>query len=822
METLRQDIAYGIRMLIKSPALTVIAVLTLALGIGANTAIFSVVNTFLLQPLPVPGGEDIVVLAVTHETNPTPHGISLLDWREYRAQETPFTDIAGYQLGFVGLADQGRADRVAVTYVTGNYFSLLKLEPAQGRLFRPGEGEQPGGELTVVLSYAYWQRRFGGDPDVVGSAVRINGRGATIIGVSPQGFHGAYFIASTQIFMPISATAAGFDPDDAALWTNRNSHTMKGLARLKPGATRAEAQSAMNVIVERMARQYAETDKGLAMQVLPERLARPEAQSGSQVPVVAAIFMGLAGLVLLVACVNVANLLLARASTRQKEFAVRVALGAGRIRLVRQLLTESVILALAGGAAGALMGWWTKNLLASIRLPGDMPLHFAFDFDWRVFGVVAAFALGAGIIAGVAPALRAARADVQDALREGGRALAGGAGHHRVRNTLVVAQVAGSLVLLVAAGLFVRSLMMVERMDLGFNPEGVLNLSIDPAQQGYDEARARAFFRDLKEGVRALPGVAAASLAYSVPMGYYSTGDSIRREGHASAPGETLPSAGFNIVGHSYFETMRVPLLRGRGFTNEDTADSRRVAVVNTRFAEQFWPGEDPIGKRFQMGSDQRWVEVVGLTTTGKYQWSMEDPRAYFFVPREQYYRSVAALHVRAAEGVAPESLTASVREQIHALDADLPIYDVSTMQRALYGGNGFFLHQMGAAFAGALGLLGLALAVVGVYGVVSYAVSQRTHEIGIRMALGAQHVDILKMILRQGLVLVLIGLGLGVAAAFGAAQLLSNLLYGVAPSDPATFAAVSALLISVALVACWVPARRATRVDPMIALRYE
>jgi predicted permease len=819
MESLRQDVAYGVRMLVKNPAFTLIAVLTLALGIGANAAMFSVVNGFLFKPLPVRDPRGIYVVAYGHEGNQDPHSLSWLDYQDYLAQNDTIESASAYAMNFIGLSHEGQAQRVLVSYVTGNYFSMLGLEPVAGRLIRPEEGTVEGADPVVVLSHAYWQRRFGGDASIVGNAVSINGRAFTVIGVAPEGFRGTYFIADTQVFIPLAM--AGVNQEYANLMKKRDEHTLHTLVRLRPGVSRQQAQAALEVVTRRLAEEYPSTNKTNRLFVLPEYLARPEPQSGNQVPLTAAIFMGLAGLVLLVACVNVANLLLARATVRNKEFAIRAALGAGRMRLVRQLVTESVLLAMAGGAAGAMFGLWASRLLTSIRLPGDIPFVFDFSFDWRVFSFIAAFALATGIVVGVVPALRASRADISDALRDGGRAVPGGAGRHRLRNALVVAQVAGSLTLLVAAGLFVRSLQQARKMDLGFRPENILNLSLDPVQQAYDEARAKGFFDELERRVRALPGVVSAAYAHSVPMGYYSIGARVQIEGRAVAPGEQLPAAGYNAVGDAYFDTMGIRILRGRALGPEDAASSRRVAVVNELMAQKLWPNEDALGKRFRIdGADGPLVEIVGIVQNGKYQFSLEDPRLYFYVPLVQDFRSQRVLHVRTA-GL-PTALSSPVQDEIRALDATMPVYDIITMEQSLEGGNGFFLLAIGAWFAAVLGLLGMTLAIVGVYGVVSYAVSQRTHEIGIRMALGAQRFDIVKMILGQGLGLVLIGMGIGLVAAFGLAQLLATLLYGVKTTDPLTFGAVSLLLAAVALVACWIPARRATRVDPMVALRYE
>jgi putative ABC transport system permease protein len=555
--------------------------------------------------------------------------------------------------------------------------------------------------------------------------------------------------------------------------------------------------------------------------VVPENLARPEANAANQNPIVAALFLGLTSLVLLVACVNVANLLLVRATLRQKEIAVRAALGAGQGRLMRQLLTESVLLALAGGAAGALLGLWVSRLLETVRLPGDLPFRFDFGFDWRVFGFITLIAGAVGVIVGLIPAFRASRTNLNDTLREGGRALSAGAGRHRIRNVLVVAQVAVSLLLLVAAGLFVRSLGNAQSVDLGFDPRGVVNVSTNPDLQGYTEERARSFYRTLLERARALPGVESASLAHSSPMGYYNLGEYLNIEGQEVASDARRPVAGYNLISIGYLKTMRIPLLRGRDFTAEDNPASRPVAIVNEYMARKFWPDQDPIGKRFSMsGAQGPFIEIVGVTKNGKYQWIFQDVESYFFLPIEQKFNALQVLQARTS--VPPSSLVMALQKEIRALDPSLPVYDVMTMEEGLNGGNGFFLIRMGALIAGVLGMLGLALAIVGVYGVVSYAASQRTHEIGVRLALGAQRGDILKLVVGQGLLLVSIGVVIGLGLAFALSRFMANLLFGLSTQDPLTFGGVAALLGLIALVACLIPAQRATRVDPVIALRYE
>jgi len=573
------------------------------------------------------------------------------------------------------------------------------------------------------------------------------------------------------------------------------------------------------VLARQLETQFPDTNKTVRARIIPERLARPEANSADRTPIVAAVFLVLVGLVLLVACVNVINLIMVRATVRQREIAVRAALGAARLRLIRQMLTESVILALLGGAAGAVVGRISASLIGGIRLPGDLPFRFDLQFDWRVFAYIAAVALASGIGVGLLPALRASRADLNTVLREGGRGTSDGGGRQRARSVLVIAQVAVSLVLLVAAGLFVRSVQSAESIDLGFDPSHVLNATTDVAQQGYDEARGRAFYDELLRRARRIPGVESASLAYSVPLGYYNTAAFLEIEGQPPSTEARRPVAGYNSVSPEYLQTIRPRLLRGRFITAQDDERGRRVAVISEYMAAHFWPGQEAIGRRFRSTDlDNVWLEIVGVVRDSKQTGLFSDPQSYFYVPIAQNYLSLRALQLRTAGD--PAALAPLVAREIHALDPDLPVYDVTTMERTIQGPNGFFLLRMGALFGGALGLLGLALAVVGVYGVVSYAASQRTQEIGLRMALGASRGEIMRLVLGRGLVLVAVGVGVGLAAALSVSHLVANLLFSVSPVDPVTFIGVPLVLGTMALLASYVPAFRATRIDPAIALR--
>jgi putative ABC transport system permease protein len=591
---------------------------------------------------------------------------------------------------------------------------------------------------------------------------------------------------------------------------------------LKPRVSIKQAQSSLNAIAATLAEQYPATDKGISVHVMPERLARPEAMPNNLVPIIAVgLFLFLAGLLLVLACLNVANILLVRATTRQQEMGIRVALGAGRARLIRQVLTETVMLALLGGAAGILLATWASpGLIESSKLGGGVPIRMDFGFDWRVFAYAAGAMVFTGIVVGLWPAWRAARADVNAVLREGGRTGAS-VERHRVRDILVVAQVAGSLMLLIVAGLFARSLKKAQQMYLGFDADHLLNVTVYPREIGYDEARTKEFFRDLKDRVRVLPGLKSLSLATSVPMSGSTSVDNIYVEGRPTPTGHQPPVIFSNNVDEDYFATMRVPLLRGRAFRETDDEKAPQVAVINQSMAAQFWPSEDAIGKRFSVkGATGPFLEVVGIAADGKYIFIAESPQPYFYRPLAQNFQAFCTLQIRSS--VAPESLIAPVEQEIGTLAPDLPIFNAETMEQGLNGGNGFMVFREGAQRAAQMGFLGLLLAVVGVFGVVSYAAAQRTHEIGIRMALGAGQRDILRLVLGQGVRLVAIGVALGVAAAWALTRAMAKLLIGVSSTDPLTYAGAVAILAAIALLACYIPARRASQVEPLVALRYE
>ena len=819
LQDLVQDVHYGLRVLRKSPAVTVVIVVAIALGVGANTAIFSVVNGFLLRPLPVPWPEQIAVLAIQQKDAPVgSSGFSYPEFVDFREQASRAADIFGIVLGTVQFTANDQSQECSANYVSGNFFTALGLRPAAGRLFLPGEAETPGQPLLVILGYGYWQKRFGGDPRAIGSPIHINGKSAAIIGVAPRQFQGMYSIVETHVYLPMSAM---IQEESASLfWENRDRRRILAFGRLKPGIGLREAQSSLDVVSARLARQYPATDKWFTLRAIPEKSARPIPYANNFFFAVSGLFLVLAALVLLLTCMNVENILLARGSARQREMAIRAALGAARARLVRQMLTESVLLAILGGGAGVLLGMCVARWTSSIHLQ-SLPLHVNASFDWRVFAFAASSALLTGLVVGILPALRASAADVNSVLHEGGQRDSFAIHQSGFRNFLVVAQIAGSFTLLVVAGLFVRSLQKVESFDLGFDPSHVLDVTMDPHQAGYDEPRAAAFYRELEPRVRALPGVQSVSLASYVPMGGFPNSRQVSLEGHPTAPGRQAPGVLSNSVDPPYFETMRIALLRGRRFTDSDDETAPRVAIINQTMAARFWPREDPIGKRFSMEGDTGpFMEVVGVTANGKYKTVGDDAEPFFFVPLAQNFASKLALQIRTLGP--PESLAAPVKEQITQLAPDLAIVDIETMNQLLAGAFGYLAFRLAATFAAALGVIGLILAVVGVYSVVSFAANQRTREMGIRIALGASSRDILHLVWLQGVRLVIVGIAVGSAAAGALTRAMAQVIAGISASDPVAYITAGVLLAAVALFACYIPARRAMRVDPMVALRYE
>ena len=819
MQIIWQDVRYGMRMLVSSPGVALVAVLTLALGIGANAAIFSLVDALLLRPLPVKDPSQLTVLSNQQNGALQFNVFSVADYRDIREQtSTAFSGLIAYVFSIDGLSVNGKAGRILTSYCAGNFFSTLGIKPALGRFILPSEEETLGANPVMVISFSYWKAHFGGDPGIIGKEVSVDGHPVTIIGVAPEGFYGVFTFGNIQGYLPLGMATIAGNPND--FMTNRGFRSVFVMGRLRPGASLTQAQASANVVAQRLAQEHPKEDHELNLLVFPELRSRPTPDPKNTIVVMSGLFMGLSALVLLLACVNVANILLVRATVREREMAIRAALGAGRARLIRQMLTESILLALGGGGVGIAFGVAASFSLSHLNLGTDLPVRMDFGFDWRVFGFALASALMTGIIVGIVPALRASRRNLAPILHEGGRGLVGG--RHRLRSALVVMQVAGSLMLLIIAGLFTRSLGEAQRTDLGFDPNHVVNFYMDPNEIGYNEAQGLEFYKNLLARVRALPGVISATTANSTPLSYYVNQDTVIVDGYDMPPGQPTPVLSYNVISSDYFKTLGISQLQGRTITAADDVNTQYVAIANEAMVKKYWPNLDPMGRQFKIGSDPNHsITVVGIAKDSRYQGLTGPINPYFYMPFAQHYRinSLAALQVRTA--AAPETIIPEIERAIEALAPELPVFDVKTMPESLNTLNGLLIYKIGAMLAAVMGILGFILALVGVYGVISFAATQKTHEIGIRMALGAQPKQVLKMIFREGLLIVAVGLVIGLAAALAAAKVVGNFLT-VSATDPATYLIVSATLTFVALAACYIPSRRAMRVDPMVALRYE
>lgn len=803
METLLQDARYAVRTMLKSPGFTVVAVLALALGIGANTAIFSVVNAVLLRPLPYKQPDRLVHV---HRMQPpiARAPISRPDYFEWENQQEVFQNIAAFFYRTYNLTGVDEAERLNGARVTGSFFSLFGVSPAAGRFFDP-EDDKAGGARVAVISYGLWNRRFGAAADLIGKTIDLNSDGYTVIGVAPSSFQ---FPRGIDVWTP------AFLAEEK---TQRGSNYLKVIGRLKDGVTREQAAAQMNQITAALAEKYPANDTNLSVAIAPLL----EEQVGRIRPVLL-ILLGAVGFVLLIACANVANLLLARAAARQKEFAIRTALGAGRLRLARQLMTESLLLALIGGTVGAALSVWGVSILVSIA-PANLPRVKEVSLDAPVLGFTLLASLATGLVFGLAPSLAVSRTDLNETLKEGGRGTAStGPRRALLRRALVVAEIALSLVLLVSAGLLIESIKRLIQVSPGFDPNNVLTADVsfprNPAAKDEDEAVAR-FLADVEQRIARLPGVQSIGTINDLPVtGFSSVNGDFDVEGRPpSRPGEA-PVAEFRLVTPGYFRSIGIPLLAGRELTDRDDRNAPQIVLINHALADSVFRDEHPIGKRL-LALDGKPHEIVGVVGDAR-QWGLDrpaDPEIYFPFSQTNF-TSEASLVLRTS--VEPATLASAVRQTVRNASADAPVFRIKSMMEVLSDSTSQqrFNMLMMTIFAG----VALAMAAIGLYGVISYSVTQRTHEIGVRLALGASTTDVLKLVVGQGMVLAGVGVAIGLCAAFGLTRLLSTLLFGISPTDPLTFATISLMLTGVALAACLVPARRATKVDPMIALRYE
>ena len=817
MRTVSKDVRYAARTLSRRPGFALVVVLTLALGIGANTAIFSVVNAVLLNPLPFPSPERLVALGQTEpERRAALSQFSFRNFADLREQSRAFERLAAYYNGNLTLTGQGEAARLRVTVATSDLFPLLGASPVLGRVFLPEEDNPGGGSAgrPAILSWDCWQRYFGGDPAVVGRAVALSGDTYTVVGVMPANFSFPVQAQPTEVWVSTALDAER--TGQGAIMVARGYRAWRAVGRLKDGATVEQAQAEADVIASNLGAQFPDQNKDLGIKVMPllESLV-------GNLRLTLLLLFGTVGVVLLIACVNVMNLLLARAVSRQREINVRVALGASRWRIARQLLTESLILALAGGALGAVLAMWGTDLIVSLS-PEGLTRVAETRLDARVLAFTALVSVLTGAVCGLAPALGVSRERLAEALKEGGRSSSGGRRTGRLRKLLVVAEVSLALVLLVGAGLFVRTLMSLQDVALGFDPHHVLTMTVakSPSPSGGPEQTGE-FFRQLTERLKALPGVVNAGVTWQLPLSGASATTGLEIEGQPNEPG-SLPMGVIHTADPAYFRTMGIPVVEGREFTEHDDMTSAPVLIVNETLAKRFFPGGDAIGKHITPGFSTTGQnvprEIVGVVGDVKHQGLRGEAVPEFYFAQAQMPPPTTTVVVRTAAD--PHALVNAIRQEIQSADKDAPVYNVRTAEEylSLSVASTRFNMTLLVAFAA----VALVLTAVGLYGVISFSVSQSTHEIGIRVALGAQTSDVLRLVFWRGMVLTLSGVAIGLTAACWLTRLMSGLLFGVEATDPLTFAAVSLLLISVAALACLVPARRATKVDPMVALRYE
>jgi putative ABC transport system permease protein len=806
MDQLLSDIRYAIRSLIKRPAFTLIAVFTLALGIGANSAIFSAVNALLLKPLAFPELDRVMTVWDRFRTRGVEHNeVAMANYLDWRAQNQSFEHLALSRWWSANLSGVEPPERLQGFLVTANYFDVLGTQPLMGRALLQEENE-PGKDAVAVITYSLWQRRFGADPNIVNKTITLNGVTRTIVGVMPEGYN---YPKGAEVYAPIALT-----PE---LSRSRGSHSYYVVGRLKHGVSREGAQADLDTIAARLEKQYPDTNTGWGANVIP--IVKDTVR---MYDTALWVMMGAVGFVLLIACANVANLMLARATGRQKEIALRAALGANRWRIVRQLLTESVIVALIGGALGVLVAFWGIDLLRAGN-PGEAAKYAP---GWNQLGInlsVLVFTVGlsvlSGLLFGLAPALQVSKPNLNNALKEGGRQGAGGS--QRLRSSLVVCEIALSMILLVGAGLLVRSFLALLKTDPGFNPDHVITANLVlPIAKYKEDAQRAAFYSDLVQRVQAVPGIQSAAMVNFIPLGGANSSDTFLVEG-VPEPAHGQEFGGrYRVCTPDYFQTMEIPVLKGRAFTAEDKTGSTPVAIVNETMARKHWPNGDALGKRFRFyGPLEKspWIEIVGIVQDVRHELNIPITPEYYLPHAQDPWTGMVLV---ARTRVDPASIATALRQQVWAIDKDQPVFDVRTMEEvrsssvALYSFSSVTL----GVFAGAA----LILAAVGIYGVMAFVVTQRTQEIGIRMALGARAQDVMKLVLRHGMTMAILGVIIGLAGAWGLTRFLSKLLVGVTTTDFLTFGVVTLCLLLSAFLACYLPARRATKVDPLVALRYE
>ena len=820
MESILQDIRFSARSLLRTPGFTAVAIIVLALGIGANTAIFTVVNAVLLRPLPYRNSDQLMMLWETNprfqigiDTLPVTPG-NFMDWRE---QNNVFEYVAALGISHLNMTGVGEPERISAATVSPNFFRLMGVEPELGRTFRDEE-EKPGAGRVVVISNALWQRRFAGETDVIGSAMTLDGESYTVIGVAPEGFQFPrakelpYFVGvetQTDVWRPMTL-------GDDFVNKSRANHQLSVIAKLKPGVTRERAQSEMTAIAERLEQSYPESNQGIGVKIVPLN-----EQVAGNVRSALLVLMGAVALVLLIACANVANLLLARSSGRQKEIAIRTALGASRGRVIRQLLTEALLLSMTGAIGGTLLSLWGIKALLSLSAE-TLPRSYEINLDARVLGFTVGIALLTSVLFGLVPALQASKISLSESLKEGSRSSSSGLGRNHVRDLLVASEVALSLVLLIGAGLMIKSLASLLKVDPGFKTVNTLTMQIALLGSRYpNPGQQIAFFQEVTDRVESLPGVRSVGLISSAPLsgGVYAGGFTIEGR-EAQAETDNLV-ADRRMISTDYFNALAIPILRGRGFTEQDNQGATGVVIVSESWVRRFFPNGEPIGNRIKLGgpdSTRPWLSIVGIAGDVRDTALESDPRPCVYLPYPQFPSSGMTLVVRAAFD--PGSLTSAIRNEVWAVDKDQPVTNVKTMSQ--YVADSAATRRFNALLLSVFATLAVVLASVGIYGVMSYSVSQRVHEIGIRLALGAQPSQVVKLVAGRGMAPVFAGVAIGLAGAFALTRVMTSLLYGVSATDSTTFVIVPVLLIAVAALASYIPSRRATKVDPMVALRCE
>jgi len=816
LAVLRQDIGYALRALRRAPVFAASAVLTLAIGMSVVTGMVAVANSVMLRPLAVDHPEQLISIS----NRESPFQVSYKDLQDYRAETSVLSDAIGYVPRVASLNADGRAERITLELVTDNYFSVLGVQPAAGRLIQPNEGRAAGDAPVIVLAYDYWLARFGGDPSVVGRTVRLASQPFTVIGVSSRSFRGTESLLRVSAYVPAWMVNSFMSfAEKTEVFEDRGARSFAVLGRLRPGVTLEQARARLDVRAALLARDYPEIHKDISLRIVPETRARPTPALAEFVFVGVTALTGLAALVLLVTSANVANLLLARAAGRTREVALRAALGARLGRIARQFLTEGVTLALLGALVAVPVVVLSMNALRNFlaNVTSVLAIEPDFSVDLRVLAVTFAIAIGVGIVAGLAPAVAAYRSDPGHALKGGGRGATAGSGG-RFGSVLVIAQVALSLTLLVSGGLFVRSLDRARHTDLGFEPDGMFLASAAPALQGYDFAKRLAFYTAVRERIAAIPGVNQAAWVQFPPLDIMGRVSQAAPEPPPSDPRWRPLLAVDTAISPQYFVTAGVRLVAGRSFDERDTADTRPVFIINETLAGRFWPGQNPLGR--SLTADGVRGEVVGVVRNGKYQNVGEPPRLAIFRPLAQASPVNATIAIRSSR--APAELAREVRQVVQAVDSGVALYDVRSMMTHLDNGGAFFVFRLAAFMTGLFGSLGVLLASIGLYGMIAYHVGQRTQEFGVRMALGARSADIMRDVLARGGRLAGIGVSVGIILALGLALLLRGLLLGVSPFDPLIYATVAIFLGAISGIASFVPARRAIAVDPLIALRAE